>query len=77
MGVFLSHYDAWLHNHFFPEPWQVALVMEPYSEAGGFFVRQADGVLEPSRYYGFYELEDDTGETTLHWKNLQQAPTGD
>jgi hypothetical protein len=51
--------------------------MEPYSEAGGFFVRQADGVLEPSRYYGFYELEDDTGETTLHWKNLQQAPTGD
>ena len=29
MGVFLSHYDTWLHNNFFPEPWQVALVVEP------------------------------------------------
>jgi len=77
MGVFLSHYDAWLHNHFFPEPWQVALVMEPHTEVGGFFVRQGDGVLDPSRYYGFYELEDDAGETILHWKNLQQEPTGD
>lgn len=77
MGVFLSHYDAWLHNHFFPEPWQVALVMEPHTEVGGFFVRQGDGVLDPSRYYGFYELEDDTVEAILHWKNLQQEPTGD
>lgn len=30
MGVFLSHYDTWLHQHFFPEPWQVALVIEPH-----------------------------------------------
>jgi proteasome lid subunit RPN8/RPN11 len=76
MGVFLSHYDAWLHKHFFPEAWQVALVIEPHSEIGGFFVRQADGVLDPSRYFGFYELEDDSGETGTHWKNLQQQPAG-
>ncbi|MGB8981988.1 MAG: hypothetical protein WCC12_08945, partial [Anaerolineales bacterium] len=24
MGVFLSHYDTFLHHNFFPEPWQVA-----------------------------------------------------
>ena len=40
MGVFLSHYDTWLHNNFFPEPWQVALVVEPISAIGGFFIRQ-------------------------------------
>jgi hypothetical protein len=51
--------------------------MEPHTEVGGFFVRQGDGVLDPSRYYGFYELEDDTVEAILHWKNLQQEPTGD
>ncbi|MGB8213438.1 MAG: hypothetical protein WCE68_07750 [Anaerolineales bacterium] len=74
MGVFLSHYDTWLHNHFFPEPWQVALVIEPHAGIGGFFVRQADGVLDPSRYFGFYELEDDTGQNIVRWTNLQQRP---
>lgn len=77
MGVFLSHYDAWLHDHFFPEPWQVALVMEPHSEVGGFFIRQEDGALDPSQYYGFYELEDEPGESGLHWKNLQQELSED
>ena len=43
MGIFLSHYDTWLHRNFFPEPWQVALVVEPVSATGGFFVRQRQG----------------------------------
>ena len=30
MGVFFSHWDAWLHQNFFPEAWQVALVIEPH-----------------------------------------------
>lgn len=71
MGVFLSHYDTWLHDHFFPEPWQVALVIEPHSEIGGFFIRQALGRIDPSRYFGFYELEDEPGQSRVHWKNLQ------
>jgi proteasome lid subunit RPN8/RPN11 len=74
MGVFLSHYDTWLHSHFFPEAWQVALVMEPHKEVGGFFIRREDGLLEPSCYFGFYELEGDTGQTSALWKNLQQEP---
>jgi proteasome lid subunit RPN8/RPN11 len=72
MGVFLSQYDTWLHNHFFPEPWQVALVIEPHTEVGGFFVRQADGVLDPGRYFGFYELDENTRPSIVHWNNLQQ-----
>jgi proteasome lid subunit RPN8/RPN11 len=72
MGVFLSPYDTWLHYHFFPEPWQVALVIEPHSTAGGFFIRQADGALDPGRYFGFYELDGDSGQSIVHWNNLQQ-----
>lgn len=74
MGVFLSQYDTWLHNHFFPEPWQVALVIEPHTEVGGFFIRQAGGVLDPGRYFGFYELDENSGQSSVHWNNLQQGP---
>jgi proteasome lid subunit RPN8/RPN11 len=74
MGVFVSQYDTWLHNHFFPESWQVALVIEPHSEVGGFFVPQARGVLDSGRYFGFYELDDNTGQSIVHWNNLQLGP---
>jgi proteasome lid subunit RPN8/RPN11 len=72
MGIFLSHYDTWLHNYFFPEKWQVALVVEPHAELGGFFIRQKDGVLDPTRYFGFYELDGSFGRTMVHWNNLIQ-----
>lgn len=72
MGIFLSPYDTWLHHHFFPEPWQVALVIEPHSATGGFFIRQADGALDPGRYFGFYELDGNSGQSIVHWNNLQQ-----
>ena len=70
MGVFLSGYDAWLHNHFFPEPYQVALVIEPHSATGGFFVRQTDGSLDMRRYYGFFELLNRRKRSVVHWRNI-------
>lgn len=80
MGVFLSGYDVWLHQHFFAPPWQVALVIEPHSATGGFFVRQVDGSLHPHRYVGFYELVRDPAHSVVHWVNLQPdwacEPTG-
>jgi proteasome lid subunit RPN8/RPN11 len=77
MGVFLSHYDTWLHGHFFPEPWQVALVIEPHTDVGGFFIRQPDGTLDPGRYFGFYEMDGNSGRSVVHWHNLEsrQEPT--
>jgi proteasome lid subunit RPN8/RPN11 len=72
MGIFLSHYDTWLHNNFFPEPWQVALVVEPYSSLGGFFIRQPDGSLNPNRYFGFYEVDGANGSSIARWQNLLQ-----
>lgn len=75
MSVFLSHYDLWLHRHFFPEPWQVALVIEPHTSAGGFFIVQQDGTLDPQRYFGFHELRDhEKRASVVHWNNLVLTP---
>lgn len=70
MGVFLSSYDTWIHDHFFPELWQVALVIEPHSETGGFFIRQKDGGLDPRLYYGFHELTNSIEQSVVDWNNL-------
>jgi len=73
MGVFLSAYDTWLHNNFFPEHYQVALVVEPHSSSGGFFIRGADGSLDPRRYYGFYELINCRRGSVVDWPNVIPA----
>ena len=73
MGVFLSHYDQWLHDHFFPEPWQVALVIEPHTSVGGFFIRQQGGHLDPRYYFGFNEILPESGKSVMDWRNMQQV----
>jgi proteasome lid subunit RPN8/RPN11 len=37
LGVFLSSYDLFIHRHFFAQPWQIALVIDPRSNELGFF----------------------------------------
>jgi len=73
MGIFLSHYDTWLHSNFFPEPWQVALVVDPRDALAGFFIRQRDGSLDAANYFGFYELNGYLGRSLVRWKNLHRA----
>ena len=70
MGVFLSGYDQWLHENFFPETWQVALVIEPRGSEGGFFVRRIDGALDPRAYSGFHEVLRNGRESVMRWANL-------
>lgn len=70
MGIFLSNYDTWLHTNFFPEPWQVALVIEPYKNLGGIFIRQKDGYLDPAKYFGFYEILEKHQSSIVNWENL-------
>jgi proteasome lid subunit RPN8/RPN11 len=74
MGVFLSSYDTWLHLHFFPEAWQVALVIEPHGGSGGFFIRQPGDRLDPHRYFGFQELLPFDGGSVVNWGNLRPEP---
>jgi proteasome lid subunit RPN8/RPN11 len=71
MGVFLSDYDIWLHKHFFPELWQVALVIEPFAQTGGFFVRTGDGRLDNHEYFGFREILGRSGRSLVYWTNLE------
>ncbi len=71
MGVFFSGWDEWLHNNFFPEPWHVALVIEPHSACGGFFLQTEPEGLNDRRYYGFYELNNGVERSVVHWKNLE------
>jgi len=73
MDVFLSHYDIWLHRSFFPELWQVALVVEPHTSTAGFFIRQTSGILDPTRYFGFYEMNGTRGRSLVRWQNLYRA----
>lgn len=72
MGIFLSHYDTFLHHNFFPEPWQVALVVEPFTSVAGFFIRQLDGTFDTTRYFGFYEMEGANGQSVVRWQNFQK-----
>ncbi len=75
MGLFLSGYDSWLHDHFFPHPWQVALVVEPHTHTGGFFLRNRKQELDTRRYFGFYELHNRRHESIVDWPNLHLEKT--
>lgn len=53
-GIFLSDADLGIQQRFFPEPWQVALVMKPHTFEPtriGFFFREADGSVHASACY--------------------------
>jgi proteasome lid subunit RPN8/RPN11 len=58
--IFLSEADVAIHNRFFPEPWQVALVMKPHTFQPariGFFFRQEDGSVHATASYREEALE--------------------
>ncbi|SRR5579883_256093 len=67
-GVFLSEQDVEIYNRFFPEAWQVALVVRPYTiepTRAGFFFREADGRLRAEKCYR---------ELTLRPRRRRTAP---
>ena len=52
--IFLSDADLEIHQRFFPESWQVALVMKPHTFQPariGFFFREADGTMHANASY--------------------------
>jgi proteasome lid subunit RPN8/RPN11 len=58
--IFLSDADLAIHNRFFPESWQVALVMKPHTFEPariGFFFRQGDGSVHATASYREDALE--------------------
>ncbi len=58
--IFLSEADLAIHDRFFPEAWQVALVMKPHTFQPariGFFFRQEDGSVHATGCYREESLE--------------------
>ena len=59
-GVLLSDTDLTIHNKFFPEPWQVALVVKPHTfepMRAGFFFRGHGGIIHSSASYREFPIE--------------------
>jgi proteasome lid subunit RPN8/RPN11 len=58
-GVLLSEEDLKLYNRFFPQPWQVALVLHPEKfgpVTAGFFFRASDGSIRAESSYQEFEV---------------------
>jgi proteasome lid subunit RPN8/RPN11 len=59
-GIGLSEEDLVIHNRFFAEPWQVALVLHPEKfgpVTAGFFVREANGAIRAESSYQEFEVQ--------------------
>jgi proteasome lid subunit RPN8/RPN11 len=58
--IFLSDADQEIHRRFFPEPWQVALVLKPHTfhpARAGFFFRDAGGGIHAEASFAEFVLE--------------------
>lgn len=69
--IILSQADQDIHKGFFPEPWQVALVLKPHTFEPlrcGFFFREADGAIRGEASYQEFVLEPSP---------MRPTPTGD
>lgn len=68
--IFLSDADLAIHKRFFPEPWQVALVLKPHTfqpMRGGFFFREPGGAIQAASTYR---------ELTLDAVPMRPVPSG-
>ncbi len=45
--IFLSKWDLFIHQNFFKQPWQIALVIDPSLDRAGFFVWKGGAVDNP------------------------------
>lgn len=50
-GIFLSHHDLFIHQHFFAQPLQVAYVVDPINQTRGFFQWRDNAISQVSGYY--------------------------
>lgn len=71
MDVFLSSHDMEIQTERFPEPWMVALVLEPEKHLGGFFCSR-DGRVRPNSPVDFFELlERNSRDSVIGWDNYK------
>ncbi|SVB70639.1 uncharacterized protein METZ01_LOCUS223493, partial [marine metagenome] len=75
-GIFLSSYDTFIHENFYANQQQVALVVDPIRHESGFFKWTSNG-LDSHRYYGFHEFGTSDDQSFNPGGNLSQdLPVG-
>ena len=57
-GIFLSHHDIFIHQHFFANPLQVAYVVDPIHQSRGFFQWRDRSVAQVGGYHLFTDRND-------------------
>ena len=50
-GIFLSHHDVFIHQHFFAQTLQVAYVVDPVQQTRGFFQWRGQNLAQVEGYY--------------------------
>lgn len=58
--IFLSQWDLFIHQSFFRQPWQIALVIDPSLDRAGFFVwkdNQVNSPLKPIEPFRLAEID--------------------
>jgi len=75
-GIFLSHHDLFIHQHFFAQPLQIAYVIDPINQTRGFFYWR-ERSLAPTG--GFYLIADRGDRIALARlaNDLEQLPNSE
>jgi proteasome lid subunit RPN8/RPN11 len=60
LGVFLSAHDVFIHRHFFSQPWQIAMVVDPRSRQLALFQWRGSDLAD----CGFMHVQRDPQRTT-------------
>ena len=72
-GIFLSHHDLFIHQHFFAQPLQVAYVVDPINQTRGFFQWRNGGMAQVGGYYVAADRADRVALARLV-NDLEQIP---
>jgi proteasome lid subunit RPN8/RPN11 len=75
-GIFLSHHDLFIHQHFFAQPLQVAYVVDPINQTRGFFQWRDGDLAQVSGYYLAADRADRVALARLV-NDLEKVPNSD
>ena len=76
--IFLTEIDLEIHQRYFPEPWQVALVLKPHAfqaMRGGFFFREESGSIRTESCYQEFTLGGSTGRQPAGSRDSSPTPS--
>ena len=75
LDVFFSKKDCHIHDNFFKEPWHVALVIDPKSEQGGFFIWNQGQISQETDCFDLDEIFRSSKESVIQPSAIQSKVT--